>query len=89
MVWLNNSDESRIVTFARRFGKDEVIIAINMSNVPFTGSVETTGNYDDITPDIGHPLPPDDEKPKTSAVAKIELPALQLEAFGFRIFKKR
>ena len=37
--WLKNSDESRVVTFRRRVPGDEVLVAINFSNRPFTGRV--------------------------------------------------
>ena len=59
--WLHNGDESRVVTFLRRADSEEVLVAINLSNRPFFGSVEV-GNGDgfkDITPDVGAPLPPD------------------------------
>ena len=40
--WLKNSDESRVVTFVRRAGNEEVLVAINFSNQPFVGSVKVT-----------------------------------------------
>ena len=39
LEWLRNSDESRVVSFVRRAGKEEVLVAINFSNRPFVGSV--------------------------------------------------
>ena len=39
LEWLRNSDESRVVSFVRRAGKKEVLVAINFSNRPFVGSV--------------------------------------------------
>jgi len=39
LEWLKNSDESRVVTFVRRAPGDEVLVAINFSNRPFTGRV--------------------------------------------------
>ena len=39
LEWLKNSDESRVVTFRRRAGSDEVIVAINFSNRPFWGLI--------------------------------------------------
>jgi glycosidase len=38
LEWLRNSDESRVVSFVRRAGKEEVLVAINFSNRPFVGS---------------------------------------------------
>jgi glycosidase len=42
LQWLRNSDESRVVTFVRRAGREEVLVAINFSSRPFFGSVELT-----------------------------------------------
>jgi len=78
-----------VLTFSRRAGSEELVIAINMSNSPFFGSVEAGGSYEEITPDIGQPLPPDDEKAKTATVKKSALPALSLDSFGFRIFRRK
>jgi hypothetical protein len=36
---LKNSDESRVVTFVRRAGNEEVLVVINFSSRPFVGSV--------------------------------------------------
>jgi glycosidase len=88
LVWLRNSDENRIVTFARRSAGEEVVVAINMTNAPFTGSVETTGRFEEISPDLAPPLPPDDEKAKTKTQPKVEIPKLALGAFGVRVFRK-
>jgi len=72
--WLKNSDENRVVTFLRRSGSEEILVAINFSNQPFFGSVEVNGNFQDITPNS-------ENKPAS-------LPTLSLDAFGFRIFRK-
>src|SRR5918911_4191227 len=40
VLWLRNSDESRVVTYLRRSKDEEVLVAINFSNQPFTGLVE-------------------------------------------------
>jgi len=74
LTWLKNSDESKILTFARKSGAEEIVVAINMSNQPFFGAVETGGNYEDITPNT--------EK------KSVALPSLSLDSFGFRIFRK-
>ncbi|MEP6850459.1 MAG: alpha-amylase family glycosyl hydrolase [Acidobacteriota bacterium] len=87
--WIRNSDENRVLTFIRRSGNEEILIAINMSNQPFMGTIEVGGNYDELTPDIGAPLPPDDEKAKAKNRGEVALPALSLDGFGYRIFRKR
>ena len=89
LTWIRNSDETRVLTFTRRSGSEELLIAINMSNSPFFGSVEAGGNFDEITPNIGQPLPPDDEKAKAAAKSSVALPSLSLDGFGFRIFRRK
>src|SRR5947209_1674122 len=55
--WLHNSDESRVLTFARRDATEEMIVAVNFSTQPFAGTVEAPGGtYADITPDTREPL---------------------------------
>jgi len=90
--WLRNSDESRVVTFMRRTVSEEILVAINFSNRPFFGSVEVTNGavFQDITPDIAQPLPPDAPAPEREARARVNsLPALRLDSWGYRIFTRR
>jgi cyclomaltodextrinase / maltogenic alpha-amylase / neopullulanase len=75
LTWLKNSDENRIVTFTRKSGNEEVLVAINMTSSPFFGSVEVSGNFADITPNVEN--------------KQVGLPVISLEGFGYRIFKKR
>jgi glycosidase len=89
LTWLKNSDETRILTFTRKTGTEEILVAVNLSNQPFTGTVDKTGTYDDITPTIGNPLPPDDEKARPVVISDRRLPSLSLEAYGFRLFRKK
>lgn len=74
-MWVSNSDEERILTFVRKTGNEEILVAINMTSAPFFGSVEARGNFEEITP----------KKKKSSN----GLPVLSLDSFGFRIFKKK
>ena len=41
LEWVKNSDESRVVSFVRRAAGEEVSVAINLSNRPFSGTVGT------------------------------------------------
>lgn len=75
LTWLKNSDESKVLTFTRKSGTEEILAAINMSSAPFFGSVEAAGDFEEITPNV--------EK------KNVGLPSLSLESFGFRIFKKK
>ncbi len=74
-LWVKNSDEDGILTFMRKSGNEEILVAINMTNSPFFGSVETSGNFEEITPNM-----------KKSTIG---LPTLSLDSFGFRIFRKK
>ncbi|MBX7056394.1 MAG: family 10 glycosylhydrolase [Pyrinomonadaceae bacterium] len=89
VAWLRNSDEARVLTFARRSGGEELVVAVNMSNAPYFGSVEVSGQFEEITPNVGSPLPPDDEKAAAAKTPGIGLPTLSLDGFGFRIFRRK
>ncbi len=80
--WLKNSDESRIVTFARRANDQEVVVAINMSNRPFVGFVEvaTGTKFLEITPYLGNST--------EARLQPVGLPAIALDAWGYRIFRR-
>lgn len=91
LEWLPNSDEARVLTFARRTTNEEVVVAINLSNRPFFGSMEVAngGAYEDVSPDVGAPLPPDAPAPERAARKRsVGLPALSLDAWGYRIFRR-
>jgi len=89
--WLQNSDTSRVLTYVRRTRREELLVAINLSSRPFFGSVEVANGsgYQEITPDVGPPLPPDSPAPERSSNKRpIGLPALSLDAWGYRFFRK-
>ncbi|HEY1402647.1 MAG TPA: alpha-amylase family glycosyl hydrolase [Pyrinomonadaceae bacterium] len=89
--WLRNSDEARVVTYLRRAGDEEVIVAINFSNRPFAGTIEAASGagFADVTPDVAPPLPPDAPAPEHKPRARtVGLPALALDAWGYRIFRR-
>ena len=90
--WLRNSDESHVVTYLRRAGDEQVLVAINFSNQPFMGFVEmgaAGAAFSDVTPDVQPPLPPDAPAPQRAARARaVGLPALALDAWGYRIFRR-
>ena len=75
-TWPHNSDEGRVVTYLRSDDREEILVAVNLSNRPFAGTVELAGaGYAEITPG------------RESAVAAA-LPAISLEPWGFRIFRR-
>ena len=92
LQWLPNSDESRVLTYLRRTKGEEVLVTINLSNRPFAGAVKSTAlqGFVDVTPEVGAPLPPDAPAPARAARKRtVELPALTLDAWGYRIFRRR
>lgn len=74
-VWLRNSDDSRIVTYLRRDAREEFLIAVNLSNRPFVGTVEASGGFIEITPAADSTRP-------------VGLPAIALDAWGVRLFQR-
>ena len=74
--WLRNSDDARVVTYMRRGAGEEFLVAINFSNRPFMGLVDAAGSgYAEVTPGVEHG-------------AAITLPALSLDAWGYRVFRR-
>jgi glycosidase len=91
LVWLQNSDEARVLSYVRRTADEEVLVAVNLSNRPFFGSVEVGSEpaFADVTPDIAPPLPPDAPMPdRVAGARRIGLPALSLEPWGYRVFRR-
>lgn len=78
LEWIRNSDEQRVISFLRRDGNEELLVAINMSNRPFTGAAEVVNgsSFKDATPD----------SISTNHIAA--LPSLTLDALEFRIFRR-
>jgi glycosidase len=77
LVWVHNSDEEHVVTFLRRSGAEQFLIAVNLSNTPFRGTVEAgPGNWKEIELPVS--------KPEVVAI-----PFVSLNAFGARIFQKQ
>jgi cyclomaltodextrinase len=78
LVWLTNSDPSRIVSFLRQDDKDEFVVVINFSNRPTTGTLTVEG-----APEF-----------REMAIAGLpggssdNLTNFQLDGFGWRIFHR-
>jgi glycosidase len=91
LTWLKNSDDRRVISFVRRdvASGEEVLVTINLSSEPFVGTIEGGLGFEEITPDVAPPLPPDDEKAKVKAKPIAALPALALDSWGYRIFRRR
>ena len=77
LVWVHNSDEQHVLTYIRRAQSERFLVAVNLSNTPFRGSVEAnTGSWKEILLPAGEP-------------AQTVWPAITLGAFKFRIFEQR
>jgi cyclomaltodextrinase / maltogenic alpha-amylase / neopullulanase len=77
LIWIHNSDEAHVVSYLRRSGSEEFLVAINLSNTPFRGTVEAAHG---VWKEVEFGLFP------TAAMA---LPAISLDAFEFRIFQRQ
>ncbi len=77
LLWVHNSGEQHVVTYIRRAGSEEFLVAVNLSNTPFRGIVEAgAGDWKEV------PLPL--VEPRGSA-----LPFIALDAFQFRLFQRQ
>jgi glycosidase len=91
LEWVPNSDESRVVTYVRTNGNEQVLVAINFSNAPFRGMIEASGanGFTEVTPDVGQPQPPNaPASDNLNAKRTIGLPAISIAAWGYRIFRR-
>lgn len=87
LVWLKNTDESQVLTFSRRAGGEEILVAINMTSRPSFGAVDAGGEFVEITPDI-NAQPAADGAIKT-VTGRSTLPTLALGPYEFRIFRRK
>ena len=90
LIWSHNSDENRVVTFLRRSAEEMVLVAVNLSSNPFTGSIEAeTGSWKEIA--LADPEHDREEGMPTAQASSprppVALPGLSLPPFGVRIFR--
>src|SRR6516164_7628370 len=76
--WLHNSDETRLITFLRADEKDEVLVVINFSNRPLSGSVDLKGVGKFARVEISGMPAPDDAS----------LPSIHLNGFDWCIYHR-
>ncbi len=78
LEWLHNSDEQRVVTFIRRDKVEELLVAVNTSNRPFSGVIEVANGslFRDVTPAAA------------SSGPLAGLPAISLDSWGLRIYRR-
>jgi len=73
--WLHNSDESRVLTYARTDASESLVVAINLSTAPFTGVVTAgEGRYEEVTPG--------------RAATAASLPAVTVGAWEYRVYRR-
>ncbi len=78
LVWLPNSDPSKIVSFVRRDDKDEFVVVINLSNRPVNGTLGI-----DRAPEFAAmPIPIHSDPPPDSVTH------FRLNGFGWRIYHR-
>ena len=90
LIWIHNSDEAHIVTYLRRSPEETVLVAVNLSNATFTGSLEAgAGSWKEVVlNDFAHHG--EAGMPTADALAlppPEALPAISLPPFGVRIFR--
>ena len=88
-LWVASSGPERVVSFVRRGADEDVLVAVNLSSVPWTGRLQLPagGPFEEITPGVPLPQQPGGGTPER-AVRNVELPALALDAWGFRVFRR-
>jgi cyclomaltodextrinase len=88
-LWVPSSGPDRLVSFVRRDAGEDVLVAVNLSSQPWTGTVEPPAGapFVEVTPQVPLPQQPGGGTPERAA-RKAELPALALDAWGFRIFRR-
>jgi len=88
LQWIENSDQSRIVSFERRGRDEELLVIINLSNRPFSGrvGVRNLSSLTEITPSIGQPkAEPGRHEPAARSGGWANV---TLDAYGFRVFRR-
>jgi glycosidase len=88
-AWVRTTDDDRVVSFVRRGGGEEVLVAVNLSSRPWTGALDLAGaaGYAEITPAVPLPQQPGGAAPPR-AKRDDTLPVLGLDSWGFRIFRR-
>jgi cyclomaltodextrinase / maltogenic alpha-amylase / neopullulanase len=75
LTWVKNSDETRVLTFTRKAGNEEILVAVNMGGAPLFVSVDVAGDFEEITPN--------------TEIRPAAMSAISLESWGYRIFRKK
>jgi glycosidase len=86
-TWVRSSDDERVVSFVRRTADEDVLVAVNLSSRPWSGTLELVDAkaYVEITPAVPLPMQPGGAVPPRTK-RDDALPAVGLDAWGFRLF---
>jgi glycosidase len=76
--WLDNGDESRILSFERAGAGESIVVVANLSGNAWSGAVKASGSYSDITP----------EAARIGGTTAATLPAVSLTPWEFRVFRR-
>jgi glycosidase len=76
--WLENADETRILSFERAAAGESLIVVANLSGTTWSGDVKAGGTYVDITP----------EAARSGGTRPASLPAVTLTPWEFRVFRR-
>jgi cyclomaltodextrinase len=91
LIWLHNSDEQHVVSFIRRSPEETDLVAVNLSNTPFRGSVEVAASGNEPWQEVSLTTSAGSRKhpgsPAATASLHPALPVLSLDAFQVRIFR--
>jgi glycosidase len=84
--WLRNGDETRVLSYERAGAGESLVVAVNLSNQPFSGTVAApAGEYVEITEAAGSAAVTSMQQ-DSKRTAK--LPALLLGPWEFRVFRR-
>ena len=88
-LWVTSSAPERVVSFLRRTAGEDVLVAVNLSSQPFEGRLELPPGrvFVEVTPAVPLPQQPGGGTPERTA-RRVELPALGLDAWGVRVFRR-
>ncbi len=87
--WLRNGEERRVLSFARVGTNETLVVAINLSSLPYEGRIEVEpGEYRDVTP-VPAPVPGASASASQDAAARAaRLPQVKLAPWEFRVFSR-
>jgi len=91
LEWLRNSDETRVLSFVRRSSEEEVLVILNLSSRPDSGTISMSdvAGFKEITPAVAAPQQPDAPPAKAAASQEAaRLPQISLKAWGYRLFRR-